>query len=81
MDTDEQTDKEVQRKRSGRIPNKGTSVPVKWGHVTLRVHGCVHPPGNSPNTILLGLLLRLPHRYDQLLTPFPDPLSSLENGE
>lgn len=26
------------------------SFPVKWGHITLRSHCCVHPQGSSPSS-------------------------------
>ena len=65
-DTGEQPDEEIGRVESGTVLRTRASVPVKLGHVTPPVHGCVHQPGNSPNTILLGFLW-----HHGSLTPIP----------
>ena len=48
-DKDEQRYEERHRVKSRRIPQVGASMPLALGHVTLHVHGCVHPPGKSLN--------------------------------
>lgn len=46
--------------------------------MTLLVCGCIHPPGSSLCSI--GILWRLSHRHDRLLSPFITSLSSLKDG-
>ena len=54
-------------------------LPGTW----LSTHlGCVNPPGTSLNLIFWDFMEASWHRYKQwlLITPFPAPLPSLENG-
>lgn len=56
-------------------PSAGAFVPVELGFVPILVRGCVHPPGSSPNPILVD---SSSHRHDQLLSLFQPPLLSRE---
>ena len=77
-DTDQQLEEKIHRVRSGRVLSTGTSVPMQLGSITLLVCGCMHPPGSSLCSI--GILWRLSHRHDPLVSPFITPLSSLKDG-
>lgn len=52
-DTDGEPGEDERGAWSGRVPSPGTPVPVELGCVTILVHGCVHPPGSSPNPLPL----------------------------
>lgn len=45
-DTDGQSDEEVHRGRSGRVPSTGASVPWSWG-MSPSWYRCVHQPGRK----------------------------------
>lgn len=66
------TDEETHRARSRRVLCMGSCDPVELG--------CVQQSRSSLNLILWGILWRLYHVYCQLLTKFPVPLPSPENG-
>ena len=53
-DADEQSDGEIGRAISGKVPSAGALVPVELGHVTLLVCGYVYSTGSSSNPVLLG---------------------------
>lgn len=61
-----------------RYVGRSTEVPCCSEHTTLPAPPSGHPPGSSPNPILLGCLWRL-HHVNQLLAPFPAPLPYLKN--
>ena len=60
IDVDEQPVEEIDRVKSGKAPSTRASVPMELGCVTILVSRCVHPPGSSPNPILLGCYGGLP---------------------
>lgn len=70
----------VQRVRSGRVPGSGAPVPIELGCVPLTWRVRVHPPGSSPNPILLGFYGASARRPDPSFTPLSAPLSSQEDG-
>ena len=53
--------------------------PMELGCAILPIHRCVHQPRNSPNLTLF--MTASSCRRDWLLTQFPAPLTSLENGD
>ena len=59
--TDEQSDEDIHRVRSGRVLRAGASVLVELGCTTLPKHRSIHLPRNSPNPILWGFFWRLHH--------------------
>ena len=77
-DTNEQPDEHTQ----GEVWTGYThrrSVPMELGCAILPIHRCVHQPRNSPNLTLF--MTASSCRRDWLLTQFPAPLTSLENGD
>lgn len=77
-DTDEEPDEEVQGMSLERLQTQ--ELPVELAGTGFLVYGGVHPPGNSqPQTSGLCMEACFP-RHDQLLTPFPAPIPSLEDG-
>ena len=64
---------------SVRVLSTGASVPVELG-VSSSQCGYVHQFGSSLNCVLLRVRGASSHRHDQLFTPFPAPLLSLEKG-
>ena len=64
--------------RSGRVPSIGASVLVEWGSTTFP-GWCVHQAGSSSNLCRWGFMEASSRRHDQLLSPFPALLPSLEN--
>lgn len=77
---EEQSDKEIHRMMSGRVPSAGASVLVELVYITLLVRGCVHQPGRSWNPYYWDFMETSSHKHNQLLTPFPAPLPFLEIG-
>lgn len=77
--TDEQSDEEIYRVKSGRVPNTGATVPMELMYITWPLH--VVPNLESLQTpILLRFLWKLHYiRQDPWLTQFP-ALLFLENG-
>ena len=76
----EQPDEEIHRTRSGRVPHAGASVPVELGVST---SGYVDVSTNleAPQIpYCWGFMEASSCGHDPLLTPFPAPLPSLENG-
>ena len=61
------------------VPSTGASVPMEFEWVTLLVW-MFPPTWNLPRPLLLGFMEASSCRCDQLLTPFPAPLLSLEDG-
>ena len=77
-----QPDEEIHGARCGRVPRAGASVPMELG--------CITPPAPSMDVFSNLEALQTPfswdfmeassQRCDQLLTPFPTPLPSLEDA-
>lgn len=55
-DTDEQSDEEVHRVRSGGPSSARVSVPRELGCTTFRAWGCIHQHGNSSTVVVQEIL-------------------------
>lgn len=74
--TEEQTDEEILKAKSGRVPSTspGASVPMEMGRAPFPT--CKYPqPRSSANLILLGFLWRF-HPIGMNSIPSPSPLSA-----